>query len=332
MSKNPFSVYDFLGYAIPGALTLYILKYIQFSLVSEYVDVLFDVENKNTVFYILCFIVSSYVIGHLVNYLSSITVELFSIWCYGYPSDYLYKTPKAFRYFHRKTISRPSSYSIHKLKNNEPIRGKIKNNNRYKTLTKFIYCIPIICKLIARIILLLLLFPLAVGYLLLALIASISGFTIVKPMSRNNWSYLNLMWNHFVKCSNLSIDNLDKPQDNYRLITNYVYENFTIASRKLDNYVALYGFTRSMAFIFSSLFTYNLISWIFNNWDYEWYFDFSVLLSFQCIIGLTATIFYFAFIKFFRRYTHESFMNFITITVKKKYEHTNNRYTWLCRE
>jgi hypothetical protein len=85
--QNPFSLYDFLGYLFPGALVLYsalaaygelwsgdgglgaIRKYLSFKDPELYVPAL----------------LTSYVLGHCLSFLSSITIEKYAQWTLGGP-------------------------------------------------------------------------------------------------------------------------------------------------------------------------------------------------------------------------------------------------------
>lgn len=89
--QNPFSLYDFLGYFTPGALLLYmtllawghvrsdspaigmILRYLSFDRPELYIP----------------FVIASYVAGHFISFISSITIEKYAVWQFGYPSKYL---------------------------------------------------------------------------------------------------------------------------------------------------------------------------------------------------------------------------------------------------
>lgn len=89
IKQNPFSLYDFLGYFIPGALVTYILVLI--NSVDNYNQII-NVINQNQEFQLdkfLLFTIVSYSLGHLINFVSSITVERYSNWKYNYPSKYL---------------------------------------------------------------------------------------------------------------------------------------------------------------------------------------------------------------------------------------------------
>ena len=48
------------------------------------------------------FLVAAYVVGHIVAYLSSITVERFLIWWYGYPSEFLLREQRMDFYFFKE--------------------------------------------------------------------------------------------------------------------------------------------------------------------------------------------------------------------------------------
>ena len=88
MNKNPFSIYDFLGYLFPGLSAMLIVIYIIFlgteASIEEYFSfaTFLDIFKKNmdiawwqsTVIIILL----SYISGHIIAYLSSVIVEDFS--------------------------------------------------------------------------------------------------------------------------------------------------------------------------------------------------------------------------------------------------------------
>lgn len=94
MDKNPFSLYDFLGYFIPGAFALFLIIFSQnqdgifkyFSLKNiEYL------KNEVSIIYIVFFIIIAYTFGHVLSYLSSLFIEKYTTLYYGYPSKNLMK-------------------------------------------------------------------------------------------------------------------------------------------------------------------------------------------------------------------------------------------------
>lgn len=102
MNKNPFSIYDFLGYLFPGLVALMAVTYVAFSS-EQSVNKLFSITNFKDVFTnevsisewqsTVVIIILSYIAGHIVAYLSSVVVEKFSNRLFKYPSLYLIHTP-----------------------------------------------------------------------------------------------------------------------------------------------------------------------------------------------------------------------------------------------
>lgn len=83
--QNPFSLYDFLGYLIPGALLIYIALGLNGLLyrsppLSDFFDFLKSTKG------LIPLIVLSYLSGHIVGIISSYTIEKAYIDRFGYPS------------------------------------------------------------------------------------------------------------------------------------------------------------------------------------------------------------------------------------------------------
>jgi hypothetical protein len=89
--QNPFSVYDFLGYLIPGAFALYVLAALGAWAVPglTFYGILEEYLSFGTPEAYIPFVIGAYVAGHVFSYLSSVTVEKYSVYAYGYPSKYL---------------------------------------------------------------------------------------------------------------------------------------------------------------------------------------------------------------------------------------------------
>lgn len=91
--KNPFSLFDFLGYIFPGAFTLLVIFYFVKMEPLDFVEPMYISDMMVTVkgwlnvseSIVSCsvFLILSYILGHLVAYISSITIEKFVIWWYG---------------------------------------------------------------------------------------------------------------------------------------------------------------------------------------------------------------------------------------------------------
>jgi len=89
------TIYDFLGYFIPGALGVYLLL----SLQSGSLGLSGGLPNLSWQAGLLFFLVA-YVGGHLLSLLSALLIETYAVDIYGYPSTYLFRDaapPKGLR-------------------------------------------------------------------------------------------------------------------------------------------------------------------------------------------------------------------------------------------
>jgi hypothetical protein len=93
MKQNPFSLYDFLGYLIPGSTLIYLFIYLFIIIenwtnnkVENNLESIFSYVSKYNFQEIFFFIIISYAIGHLLSFISSVTIEKYGNWKYGYPS------------------------------------------------------------------------------------------------------------------------------------------------------------------------------------------------------------------------------------------------------
>ena len=71
MEKNPFSLYDFLGYFIPGAFSLYLIILAQNSNGFFYyfdINNIQNLSNNITIIYIVFFIIVSYIIRSYIEF------------------------------------------------------------------------------------------------------------------------------------------------------------------------------------------------------------------------------------------------------------------------
>ena len=99
----------------------------------------------------------------------------------------------------------------------------------------------------------------------------------------------------------------DDEIDYHRIIYHYVYEVKSAHQVKMDNYVALYDFMRSMTLIMNLTFLY-AVYYINTNsvellWIGVWMLISTMLLSY---------LFFMAFMKFYRRFTLEVMMCLVT--------------------
>ena len=98
MKQHPFSLYDFIGYFVPGALLIYMYYFFNaFNSLNSFtlngvIESLPSIKAEG----VILVLILSYILGHLSSFISSITVEKYAVWKYGYPSKYLLglKIPK----------------------------------------------------------------------------------------------------------------------------------------------------------------------------------------------------------------------------------------------
>lgn len=80
MKQNPFSLYDFLGYLLPGLVIV--------SAMGWALDRI-DFNHFNDTNFLLGLVLFSYVAGHCLALCSAVTVEKFHVLTIGYPSAFL---------------------------------------------------------------------------------------------------------------------------------------------------------------------------------------------------------------------------------------------------
>lgn len=329
--KNPFSLYDFLGYAFPGALMLY--------LISKTCDILFDglpldellinVDNCCPIsefIFNFCslslFVILSYVMGHIVSYLSSITLEKLTIWYYGFPSTFLL-LPKTKRYrtrFFNGTIvenvrRKKTTANKRGFKNEEDMHFLCKEcENIWEVLKGCAYLCC--CKkprdlkyaYIYRFLMSFLMLPWTVFTVLGGRILNLDNYlarpldgVLVRIIKKRRSQLENL----------LKTEDKDEPYDFLRVAQHYVYGKNEARNTKLDNYVALYGFLRCISFIFISLFWICSIMLIASFWCKKLMIKKCVYVILIVLSAILSYICYMGFMKFYRRYAIEVYMDLV---------------------
>lgn len=268
MKQNPFSVYDFLGYFIPGALFLYsfyIINYIKNCDILNFENIFKSIDEANWGIGVL-FLIASYVFGHLLSFISSISVEQYSIWRYGYPSKYLLN---------------------------------LSDEKYWKFKGSFL-------KGFWRITMIVFIFPIAFLDYFLGNWFGFKGFyhkKIDDDLTRIIKIKINLLAKKIGITSKNGFKNgSGKNADFFRFVSHYTYENSINHQPKFNNYVALYGFTRTIALLLNVLFWYFLQHIIL----YSTFDKLKIIIL--IIIALMSYVFFMAFMKFYRRYTLEGLM------------------------
>lgn len=268
MKQNPFSLYDILGYTIPGLLFVFVFFIINL-LKTEKIDTALDFFKLiPTIKFeaIILILLISYSLGHFFNFISSITIERFSVWKYGYPSKFLLK-----------------------LKIN-------KFRKHLETKHGLIWGIALIV-LLLPIVLLDILFGNLLGF----------KFFYTRPMDDHLREVVLFKLNQLTrllgitKANGISIADA-KSVDFFRIVQHFTFENSTNHQAKFTNYVALYGFLRTMTFLMILLFWYTIIhSIIIKEYDF-------IMVKIAGFSAMISYVFFMAYMKFYRRYTLEGFM------------------------
>lgn len=327
--KNPFSLYDFLGYFFPGASFVFLLifflsitgikekiplyNYLSYrnfkvclyqvdkvsakpqnkriNLKKDYIYDTIVTENRgnNTVnidilVLLLPFVLISYITGHLISYLSSQTIEYFSNRAYGYPSEYL--------------LSRGNPHVYKKY---------------FCSLFRNGFSLYLIGPLLWRMLILIIFLPISIFVFILGKV-----FNINKFITRGLDEYLiTIIESKIYNLSNLlHVQNppINLKFDFHRIILHFVYLHQPDSQRKTDNYIALYGFLRSITFIGCIYFDMLLCVCLAGKVS----IDNTSILCVGILCALTIVSFM-AYIKFYRRYTLENYMTLLSYEKLKGY-------------
>lgn len=272
MLKNPFSFYDFLGYLFPGLICVIFLKVV-FSMGEPItIDTLLNTgfvtsfSWKDTVQYT----VLAYIVGHLVSYFSSLTIEPYLIWSYGYPSTFLLKENYNKQFF--------------------DINANVGKSRTY--FWKILVCI--------------LIFPICLASFLFGNMLRFKYY-VLKPLDPYLRESINNKVDWLLKKLNLSPQK--EGDDVHRILMHYNYEHYENHIRKYDNYIALYGFLRSLSLLCCSIFVFLLIMEI-KTINFSDAVDWAAILILVILFCVTY-LYYLGFVKFYRRYTLENLMSIV---------------------
>jgi len=287
MEKGPFSLYDFLGYFIPGALALYLIFIGLDGDLTDFSDNFFLEKEKKfieiPIYIIVFYIIIAYCLGHFLSFFSTLTVEKYTRLFYGDPSKNL-------------------------LSDIERKRYEIKFQN---------FTFPKFREIIRSNLGLLFILPLIIFDSLMYFFKYKHGYMKKIPspyrslvMKKINDAFIQIGYNQDVFAN---VDN-----NYHQLLIHYNYEYTQTHGSKLMNYVSLYGFLRVITLISSIYLTY-LAFYFYKNYSVElsWTAGKLSLLIFSKLIfyGIITFIFYLGYLKFYRRYTLENLM--LILIVKK---------------
>lgn len=294
MTKNPFSLYDFMGYLFPGLFLIIIVVYVlnanfDVACIFRMKTLIEAIGIDNSAFDLdksILMIILGYITGHFVSYSSSITIESFANRIFGYPSEYLLHGNNRnwgevlSRYF--------SSYASSSKK---IVKGM-------KRLTKWL------CKLIVFLFLL----PISSMIFTIGWLVDINAY-ITRPI--DDYLKTAILQKQYALAKKLGIEYADVNTtcDYHRLVMHYDYINIPECQRKIDNYVSLYGFLRSISFVFCICFDSCLI-YVINGIDFASPIDWRIVLELSLLYAMCVLSFL-GFIKFYRRQTLENLMTLV---------------------
>ncbi|MFD2247113.1 hypothetical protein [Pontibacter ruber] len=251
--QNPFSVYDFLGYLIPGSVLIYSLHIINQIenpdrlIFKELTTVVNDFQFEK--FFVL--IVFSYILGHFISFFSSITIERYANWKYSFPSKYLLGMSHKGYW---KTARNWTDYGW-------------------------------------RVVLIIILAPCVILDYLLGSKLAFSRFyqQPMDPFLQDiTKSKIRKLINHISPEHSTNLDDEKLSQyDFHRIVTHYSYETSKNHQSRMSNYVALFGFLRNTCLIFNVLTIYSIAYMILNgteNFIFPVMFTLATYLSFMAFM------------------------------------------------
>lgn len=222
IKQGPFSLYDFLGYFIPGAVSIYVLAYAFAYLGMD--TGLTELTALTKASELLPFFLAAYVAGHLIALLSSFTIERYFIWHFDYPSKTLLRFDA--RDFFTKSLS---------------IKNIVKASVALILFPVTIFTTFVCFFSIGRPGLISPLDPL----LTTIISRKITRLLVQQGQIDNPNEYDGPITSDF-----------------FRVVYHYTIENAPNHVVKMQNYVALFGFNRAMCFLFVVVFWVSIVSFI----------------------------------------------------------------------
>lgn len=294
MSKNPFSLYDFMGYLFPGLLFIIIMVYVcheDFDVANIFrlkalVDAVgigsptFDLDKS------ILIIILGYVAGHFVSYASSLTIESFANNIFGYPSEYL---------LHGNELTwwnmLVKCFQCHEDSSVKRIR-KVKLR----------------CKFVLRLVGFLFLLPISLMVFTMGWLIDVNTY-ITRPIDEYLKTSILKKQYELAKKLDIQYADVNTKCDYHRLVMHYVYINVPECQRKVDNYVSLYGFLRAITFVFCVCFDCCLL-YAIKGIDIHAYVDWR-LISELVVLYSMCVLSFLGFVKFYRRQTLENLMTLL---------------------
>jgi hypothetical protein len=272
LKQNPFSFYDFLGYFTPGAIAIYggMLIFTHAEPGVLTRQAALDTVGIGSAQLYVPFVLAAYLLGHFLSYLSSITVERFAIWVHGYPSRFLLGLPVR------------AFWAIPRAE--IPVRFVV---------GLLLFPIPLLDSTVGK-------------YFFLRRLFAAPLDDHLRGVIQRKVEHLML---HRAQVA-LSEYSLTDDHDFFRFVYHFTLENAPNHVAKMQNYVALYGFLRTITFVFA------LVAW--SSLGHLVISLVALLAGESPALGPFVTplilfsaatyVAYTAFMKFYRRFSLESLM------------------------
>lgn len=309
MDKNPFSLYDFLGYLFPGLLTMLIIIHIKningTTDVEDYISISkFMNTFKNGIKLewwksTMILIIISYILGHIIAYLSSVSIEYFANKSFKYPSYYLLHNEN------RKLKDYLKSYFLDEFQIEKYRIVRISNSYKIKIVQER----KGYGKLLWRIIIFIGIFPITSFFFTLGTLTGVNKF-IVRPLDGYIINGIKTKLNNLTTRLGIEKPDVNSNADLHRIVMHYVFLNITNSQKKTENYVAIYGFLRAISLIcciYTDVIIYKGIMTI----DFSMPIDWGAIFVISVMIAV-CNILFMGFIKFYRRFTLENYMALLT--------------------
>ncbi|MCJ9428931.1 hypothetical protein [Kordiimonas marina] len=286
----PFTTYDLVGYLVPGSVVVLIF-FLHNNFFSNSLSSM--LEKGNTAFQVIAFLILlilSYVMGHVLSYLSSEVSEKFIVRSLGYPTVYL--MGRSYAPLDQAKQKKTAGARIRKNIMDQLYGGGFGWRGPWFTRAIFIFHIVLL--------------PVILGSMLLGF-----GF-YTEPLSP---CVVNECKKRFTKIWP-SYSNYIKEQngDWFSLLSYYTLNKYPYVAPKAYNYVVLYGFLRSFLFLGTIVCWLLVFDLMFDCLDFhdhtkylggtEW--ALICFWLFTWIIGM-------AYCKFYRRYSREIISSFAAL-------------------
>lgn len=287
LENLPFTVYDVVGYLVPGYFAIWCFaafspEFIQLNIRVESV-LNFENDLLNGGSTIVMLLIVSYALGHLIGFLSSITVEKFANHYTDYPSRYLIE---AYRF--RGPI-----------RDNTVVRNAARDWHKFRLLAVHLLMVSVIIPLWVMI---------------------LSGWfsALIKPLPQNILSQLSSKYEQITQ----RVGSLKADDNWFKFVEYYVINNQPSALARMYNYVTIYGFLRNACFVSCCMANILLLDAFFeikpNSGSHMPRFAFEIRIFLASVVmSFLSFGFLLAFIKFYRRYSEEGVLAFVTYKTVK---------------